>query len=103
MLNQARRTSFNDTHAQFRDQVRKFLDREVIPNNDAWEEAGIIGHDLWIKAGDAGLLCPTVPEEYGGLGLDFGFNAVIDEEVAYSGSSLGFSLQSDIVADYIVS
>jgi alkylation response protein AidB-like acyl-CoA dehydrogenase len=43
-----------------------------------------------------------VPEEYGGLGLDFGYNAVIDEELAYAGSTAGITLHSDIVADYIV-
>lgn len=102
MLNTAYRTAYSDTHNQFREQVRKFLEREVVPHADAWEEAGIIGRDLWLKAGEAGLLCPTVPEEYGGLGLDFGYNAVIDEEVAYTGVTLGFSLQSDIVADYLV-
>jgi acyl-CoA dehydrogenase len=54
---------------------------------------------LWPKAGELGLLCPTVPEEYGGLGLDFGYNAIVDEESAYYGEvATGFSLQSDIVA-----
>jgi long-chain-acyl-CoA dehydrogenase len=49
------------------------------------------------------LLCPTVPEEYGGLGLDFGYNAIVDEESAYYGGvTTGFSLQSDIVANYLV-
>ncbi|KAA7278328.1 acyl-CoA dehydrogenase, partial [Salmonella enterica subsp. enterica serovar Cerro] len=50
-----------------------------------------------------GMLCPTVPEEYGGLGLDFGYNAIVNEEAAYfGGSPLGFSLQSDIVVNYLV-
>lgn len=102
MLNTAFRTAYSETHNQFREQVRKFIAREVTPHADRWEEAGIIEKDLWLKAGEAGLLCPTVPEEYGGLGLDFGYNAVIDEEVGYSGVTLGFSLQSDIVADYLV-
>ncbi|HTZ72238.1 MAG TPA: acyl-CoA dehydrogenase family protein [Acetobacteraceae bacterium] len=102
MLNTAHRTAYGADHAVFRDQVRKFLEREVLPNVDAWEEAGIVDRAVWRRAGEAGLLCPTVPEEYGGVGLDFGYNAVIDEELAYSGATLGFSLQSDIVADYIV-
>ncbi len=102
MLNTSNRTAYTADHAQFRDSVRKFLDREVTPHADRWEEAGIIDRAAWTKAGDAGLLCPTVPEEYGGLGLDFGYNAVIDEEVGYNGTTLGFSLQSDIVADYLV-
>ena len=102
MLNTAYRTAYTADHAQFRDTVRKFLEREVTPNADRWEEQGIVDRDTWTKAGEAGLLCPTVPEAYGGLGLDFGYNSVIDEEVAYNGATLGFSLQSDIVADYIV-
>ncbi|NCU12178.1 MAG: acyl-CoA dehydrogenase, partial [Sphingomonadaceae bacterium] len=58
---------------------------------------------IWPKAGELGLLCPTVPEEYGGLGLDFGYNAIVDEETAYYGGvTTGFSLQSDIVANYLV-
>ena len=57
---------------------------------------------FWRACGEAGLLCPTLPEEYGGLGLDFGYNAVVDEELAYAGSAAGITLQSDIVADYIL-
>jgi alkylation response protein AidB-like acyl-CoA dehydrogenase len=102
VLNTAHRTAYGQDHALFRDQVRRFLEREVNPHADRWEEAGIIDRDVWRTAGAAGLLCPTVPEEYGGLGLDFGYNAVVDEETAYAGATLGFSLQSDIVADYIV-
>jgi acyl-CoA dehydrogenase len=102
MLDTARRTAFTPEHDQFRDSVRRFFDRELIPHLTRWEEEGIIDRAFWTKAGEAGLLCPTVPEEYGGPGLDFGFNAVIDEELAYAGSTAGISLHSDIVADYIV-
>jgi alkylation response protein AidB-like acyl-CoA dehydrogenase len=102
MLDTARRTAFNDDHYMFRDAVRRFLAQELTPHLDRWEEEGIIDRDFWTKAGEAGLLCPTVPEEYGGPGLDFGFNAVIDEELAYAGSTAGITLHSDIVADYIV-
>jgi alkylation response protein AidB-like acyl-CoA dehydrogenase len=102
MLDTSRRSAFGPEHEQFRDSVRRFLDRELIPHIDRWEEEGIIDRDFWTKSGEAGLLCPTVPEEYGGLGLDFGYNAVIDEELAYAGSTAGITLHSDIVADYIV-
>lgn len=102
MLDTAHRTAYAPEHAQFRDQVRKFIDRELNPHADRWEESGIVDREAWTKAGAAGLLCPTVPEEYGGLGLDFGYNAVIDEEIGYAGATVGYSLQSDIVADYIV-
>ena len=102
MLDTSRRFALSDDHHAFRDQVRRFLERELLPHMDRWEEEGIIDRAFWTKAGEAGLLCPTVPEEYGGLGLDFGYNAVIDEELAYAGSTAGITLHSDIVADYIV-
>jgi alkylation response protein AidB-like acyl-CoA dehydrogenase len=102
MLDTARRFAFGDDHHLFRDQVRRFLAQELHPHIDRWEEQGIIDRAFWTKAGEAGLLCPTVPEQYGGPGLDFGFNAVIDEELGYAGSTAGITLHSDIVADYIV-
>ncbi|MFN3944705.1 MAG: acyl-CoA dehydrogenase family protein [Allosphingosinicella sp.] len=102
MLSTGHRTAFTESHDLFRDQVRRFFEREFVPHLDRWEEQGIVDRDMWTKCGEAGLLCPTVPEEYGGLGLDFGYNAVIDEELGYIGSSAGITLHSDIVADYIV-
>jgi alkylation response protein AidB-like acyl-CoA dehydrogenase len=102
MLDTARRTCFTEDHQLFREQVRKFFERELTPHLERWEAAEIVDRDFWNKCGEAGLLCPTVPEEYGGLGLDFGYNAVIDEELAYAGSTAGITLHSDIVADYIV-
>ncbi len=102
-LDVAGRTAYTEDHEAFRASVRSFLNAEVVPHIDRWDDAGIIERDIWPKAGALGMLCPTVPEEYGGLGLDFGYNAIIDEEVAYGGVSLGFSLQSDIVVNYIVS
>ncbi|MDQ3140189.1 MAG: acyl-CoA dehydrogenase family protein [Pseudomonadota bacterium] len=102
MLQTAARTAFNADHEAFHDSVRKFFERELTPHLERWEEEGIVDRAFWNKCGDAGLLCPTVPEAYGGLGLDFGYNAVIDEELAYAGSTAGITLHSDIVADYIV-
>lgn len=96
------RSPYNDDHRMFRDSVRRFIEREVTPNNDRWEAAGIVDREFWAKAGEAGLLCPTVPVEYGGLGLDFGYNAIVDEELAYAGSAAGITLQSDITTDYVV-
>lgn len=102
MLNLSRRFAYSEDHDLFRDSVRKFFDRELIPHLDRWEEQGEIDKGFWLKAGEAGLLCPTVPEAYGGLGLDFGYNAVIDEELGYAGSTAGIGLHSDIVAPYLV-
>jgi alkylation response protein AidB-like acyl-CoA dehydrogenase len=102
MLDTARRSGFTEEHEMFRDQVRRFFERELTPHLERWEQAGIVDRDFWNKCGEAGLLCPTIPAEYGGLGLDFGYNAVIDEELAYAGSTAGITLHSDIVADYIL-
>ena len=102
-LDVAGRTAYTEDHEAFRDSVRSFIKAEVVPHIDRWDEAGIVEKAIWPKAGAVGMLCPTVPEEYGGLGLDFGYNAIIDEEISYGGTALGFSLQSDIVVNYIVS
>lgn len=102
MLNLEGRTTFEPEHEMFRDQVRKFFARELTPHLSHWEEKGIIDRSFWRACGEAGLLCPNVPEEYGGLGLDFRTNAIIDEELSYAESVAGITLQSDIVAGYIV-
>ncbi len=97
------RTAYNEDHDAFRETVRRFMKEEVAPNADKWDEDKIVPKELWPKAGELGMLCPTVPEEYGGLGLDFGYNSIVNEEAAYyGGSPLGFSLQSDIVVNYLV-
>jgi alkylation response protein AidB-like acyl-CoA dehydrogenase len=102
MITTDTRAVYDEDLNLFRDQVRKFFDKALTPNLDRWEEEGVVDRGFWLACGEAGLLCPTVPAEYGGLGLDFRYNAVIDEELAYAGSSAGITLQSDIVADYIV-
>ncbi|WP_448665122.1 acyl-CoA dehydrogenase family protein [Sphingomonas sp. CJ20] len=101
MLDTSTRTIFSDEHKAFREAVRRLFDRILIPNLDRHEHDGIVDRDFWLACGEAGLLCPTVKPEYGGLGADFGYNAVVAEELAYAGSSAGITLQSDIVAEYL--
>jgi len=97
------RTIFQPEHELFRAEVRKFLEREIIPHREAWEKAGQISRDAWTRAGAAGLLCPTMPEEYGGAGADRLYSAVIIEEMSkVFVSGPGFTLHSDIVAPYIL-
>jgi long-chain-acyl-CoA dehydrogenase len=103
MLNTHARTAYTPDHEAFRHTVRAWLQKEAVPHIARWDEQGIVDKDIWVNGGEIGMLCPTVPEDYGGLGLDFGYNAVIDEEVSYAGTPLGFSLQSDIVVNYLVS
>jgi acyl-CoA dehydrogenase len=97
------RTIFGEEHELFRDQARRFLEEEVIPHHAAWEEAGIVPRAVWRQAGAAGLLCPAIPEQYGGGGGTRLHSAVLIEETARAGASgLGFGLHSDIVAPYIL-
>lgn len=98
----ADRAVYAPEHRQFRDAARRFLEREMHPHQEAWEKAGKVDRSFWKKAGEAGLLCPQVPEAYGGPGGDFRFNAVVDEELGYAGSGAGFSVHSDIVAPYLM-
>ena len=95
------RFAYNEDHEAFRQTVRSFLQKEGVPHVNEWEDNKLVPKSFWMKAGEIGMLCPTAPEAYGGLGLDFGYNAIVDEEMAYNGVPAGFSLQSDIVAGYI--
>ena len=64
------RTLFSSEHELFRDSVRTFLEKEAVPFHGEWEKQGYIDRQLWSKAGEAGMLCSHIPEEYGGLGAD---------------------------------
>lgn len=98
-----KRTVFNEEHEMFRDQVRRFVETEIVPHHDQWEEDGFVSRDAWLKAGANGLLCVATPEEYGGVGGDFLFSMILMEELARVGAmGPGFSLHSDIVAPYIL-
>ena len=102
MIDATDRSLFSEDHHAFRDTVRKVLTTVIAPRMDAHEAEGMVEREAWAKVGAAGLLCPQVPEAYGGPGLDFSFNAIVGEELSYMGSAAGFTLQSDIIADYIV-
>ena len=95
------RFAYTADHEAFRRTVRQFLAKDGVPHVDEWEKNRHVPKSFWRQAGEIGMLCPTVPEAYGGLGLDFGYNAIVDEEMSYQGVPAGFSLQSDIVAGYI--
>lgn len=101
MLDTTTRTIFTEDHAIFRDSVRKLFSRALIPHLDQHERDGIVGRDFWRQCGAAGLLCPTVDPAYGGPGLDFTYNVIVQEELSYAGSQAGLAIQNDITADYI--
>jgi len=97
------RTLFREEHHIFRNSVRKFMEREIAPFHDQWEMDGVVPRELWLKAGAEGLLCCTVPEEYGGLGLDYLFDVIVFEELWRIGASgPGFLIHTDLVATYIL-
>lgn len=97
------RTVYREDHEMFRATARRFVARECLPRQAEWDEAGRVDHETWIKAGREGLLCTSLPEEYGGGGGDFGHCAVLIEELAAANvSGPGFSLHSDIIAPYIL-
>src|SRR5271163_733597 len=102
MLELEARASVDETHNLFREQVRKFFRRRLVPQLDVWERDRIVSREFWRECGEAGLLCATAPEAYGGPGLDFRYNAIVTEELAYTGSSASLPLRSDIIADYLV-
>jgi acyl-CoA dehydrogenase len=93
---------FGEDHRAFRDSVRRFIAREFSPRLVEFEDAGLVARDFWLKAGAAGLLCPTLPEAYGGPGLDFTFNAILNEEFTYAMMSDSVTLQSDITMPYLL-
>jgi acyl-CoA dehydrogenase len=99
-----KREIFDPEHDDFRESVGAFLRREAAPHSEAWENEGIIPRSFWEAAAQNGFVGFEAPEEYGGIGLrDFRFNAVIDEEVAYSGSvGDNFMMQNDILAPYLI-
>jgi acyl-CoA dehydrogenase len=98
-----KRTVFESEHEMFRDSFRKFLLEEAVPFHEQWEKDGQVSTEFWRKAGEMGYLSPTVPEAYGGVEVDFRYNAVVAEEVANFGlTGIGFGLHSDIAVPYIM-
>lgn len=94
---------YTEEHEMFRKALRKMLDKEAYPYFEQWEKDRDIPREFWLKLGKNGFLCPMVSEEYGGLALDFGYSAILTEELERVGAGLasGISLHSDIVTPYI--
>ncbi|MEZ0364220.1 acyl-CoA dehydrogenase family protein [Mycobacterium sp. pUA109] len=93
----------DDDLAALRDLARAFIDKELAPNIDKFIEQHHVDRDLWTKAGELGLLCLSIPEEYGGGGGTFAHEAVLIEEQARCGdTSWGVTLHNGIVAHYLL-
>jgi alkylation response protein AidB-like acyl-CoA dehydrogenase len=98
------RTLFDAEHEAFRDSFARFLQKEVAPFYEQWEDQGYVDRELWRKAGENGFLCMSIPDAYGGAGADKLYSVVQMEEIAHAGFAglLGLSLHSEIVAKYIL-
>ncbi|MEU5170526.1 acyl-CoA dehydrogenase family protein [Streptomyces mutomycini] len=97
------RQIFTEEHDAFRETVRTFLSKEVLPHYEQWEKDGIVSREAWLAAGRQGLLGLAVPEEYGGGGnADFRYSAVIAEEFTRAGTpGLALGLHNDIIGPYL--
>ena len=97
------RTLFSADHEAFRDSFRRFMENEIAPFHEAWEDQGYVDREVWRKAGQNGFLCMTMPEAYGGAGADKLYSVVQMEELSRGGfSGIGYGLHSEIVAPYIL-
>jgi acyl-CoA dehydrogenase len=97
------RTLFSPEHETFRDSARRFMEVEVKPHDEKWQEQGYVDRGVWLKAGKIGFLCMSMPEEYGGAGADRLYSMVlIEEQARANNSSLGWGLHSEIVAPYLL-
>ncbi|MFC4024023.1 acyl-CoA dehydrogenase family protein [Oceanobacillus longus] len=98
------RKILTEEHEIFRKSVRKFLEKEAIPNLEKWESEKQVPQSFWRKAAEQGFVAPAVDEKYGGLGADFGYAVVIAEEFEKVASGIGgIGLHNDIVIPYIES
>jgi acyl-CoA dehydrogenase len=94
----------DEQHETFRAALRTHIQRHIAPEALSWEEGRRIPRKAWLEMGRAGFLCPWVAAEYGGSGADFGYSAILREELVRSGSpglSEGAAVHSDIAAPYI--
>ncbi|MCG6909282.1 MAG: acyl-CoA dehydrogenase family protein [Deltaproteobacteria bacterium] len=96
--------NYTEDHHRFRKTLAEFLQKELVPQRDQWEEAHIVPKEAWKKMGAAGFLGTSVPEAYGGPGLDFLYSVIVSEELGKADlNGLAAGLHSDIVVPYIVS
>ncbi len=98
-----RRRIFTEEHEQFRDQFRRFAQKEIEPKVAEWNGRGTSDKETWRRAGAAGFLGAAAPIEYGGAGGDFLYDAIVMEEMAWlRAHAMMISLHSDIVMPYLI-
>jgi len=89
-------------HEMVRQALKDFLAKEAIPHLEEWEKQKCAPKSFWKKMGEQGFLCMDMPEQYGGAGFDFSFNAMVLEETRRAQIDFGQAVHSDIVAPYIL-
>ncbi|MGB0852920.1 MAG: acyl-CoA dehydrogenase family protein [Pikeienuella sp.] len=93
----------DESHVMFQDMATRFVDDKFVPRAEEWRHAGIMDRKIWNEAGEAGLLCTSIPEEYGGMGGDFGHEAILSLVQNHANlASWGQSIHSGIVAHYVL-
>ncbi|WP_209325366.1 acyl-CoA dehydrogenase family protein [Brevibacterium renqingii] len=101
-----KRNLYDEDHEAFRGTVAAFLDREVVPHIDQWEEDHLVDREMWCRAARAGVIGLTIPEEFGGAGVtDFRFDMVRSEEIARRGvgsATSGWGVSDGIVPGYLM-
>lgn len=94
---------YAEEHEVFRRTFKKFVEKELVPYVEEWEEKGQVPREIWKKLGEQGYLCPWLEEKYGGTGADFAYSVIINEELAWAGAGVSVGLHSDIITPYIAS
>jgi acyl-CoA dehydrogenase len=96
------RSVYAAEHEDFRETVRRFLANTAAPRLAKWREQGHMDRDFWKLCGEIGLLCPSVPETYGGVGVNYLYNAIVAEELGYSAYLPGLAVHSDVNVTYLL-
>lgn len=103
-LLQMPRRLFESEHDSFRQQIGRFIGERIVPFHREWEAQGCVPREIWREAGEIGMLCCTIPPEWGGLGADYRYTVVALEEMAYAHApGPGFAIHSEMATPYIAS
>lgn len=97
---------YSEEHQAFRKSFKKYVDKEILPRFEEWEQNREVPRDFWRELGGYGYLCPWLPEEYDGAGAGFAYSMIILEELARAGAggvAVGVGVHSEIAAPYLAS
>ncbi len=96
---------YTEEHEIFRRTLKKYIEKEIVPHLEEWEEKEEVPRSFWKKLGEQGYLCPWLDEKYGGTGAGFEYSVIINEEMAWAGvnAAVGVGVHSDIAAPYLYS